>query len=212
MSNETILFQGDSITDTGRNREDPDWLGRGYVTMIGGRILLEKTPGDWMIYNRGISGNRTCDLLDRWQEDCIDLQPTILSLYIGVNNTWRRYDSDSPTPADVFASELDQLLDSAFANTPATPERSILIEPFVLGTEENNKAHWIEEDLGEKQVIVRQASERYGTLFLPLQSLFDAALERAPAAFWAPDGVHPSTAGHGLIAQNWLDIMSPVLA
>ncbi len=209
---ETILFQGDSITDTGRSREDHDWLGRGYVTMIGGRVMFETAPGEVRIFNRGISGNRTCDLLTRWQADCIDLQPTILSLYIGVNNTWRRYDSDDPTSADVFASELDQLLASAFSQTPAVPERSILIEPFVLGTEENSKAHWIEEDLAAKQAIVREAAQHFGTLFLPLQSLFDAALASAPASFWAPDGVHPSTAGHGLIAQNWLDIMSPVLA
>ena len=65
-----ILFQGDSVTDAGR-REDPSGLGNGYPQMIADYLSRE---GDAVtVINRGISGNRSRDLIVRWKEDCLDL-------------------------------------------------------------------------------------------------------------------------------------------
>jgi len=206
----TLVFQGDSITDAGRDREYDGNLGNGYVNMVAGALLYEFASDPLDIRNRGISGNRTRDLLNRWRGDCIDLKPDFLSLYIGVNNTWRRYDRDDPTPADVFRRELHDLLDQSFDQTPATPAATVLLEPFVLDAPAGTKAHW-HEDLDPKREIVRHAAETYGTRFIPLQRLFHDALKRAPSDYWAPDGIHPSPAGHALIARAWLDTMRPVI-
>lgn len=205
-----LLFQGDSITDAGRDRQDPASLGSGYVGMVAGRLLLDHAEEPLTVHNRGISGNRSKDLLARWDADCVDLKPDFLSLYIGVNNTWRRYDQNDPTPVEVFERELRALLDRSFNETPATPGASILMEPFLLDQPAGAKARW-REDLDPKRDVVRRAAAEYKTLFLPLQELFTDALDRAPAAHWAADGVHPTPAGHALIADAWLEIMSPIL-
>ena len=53
-------------------------------------MFLAENPGrDITFINRGISGNRVRDLRARWQEDCIDLKPDILSILIGINDSWR---------------------------------------------------------------------------------------------------------------------------
>jgi len=205
----TLLFQGDSITDCGRNRENFSDTGKGYVHLLASRLDLAYVENPMRIWNRGISGNRTKDLLARWQEDCLDLKPDILSIYIGVNNTWRRYDSDDPTPTKIFESELNDLLTRTFEQTDCTPAHSILIEPFLLDVPKGEKAHWM-EDLGPKQAVIRKAATTFGTRFLPLQEIFNQVCHSAPPSTWVPDGVHPSRAGHQLIADAWMDEMKDI--
>lgn len=202
----TILFQGDSITDCKRARDPYTDTGKGYVHLLACRLEHDSIRDPYRIWNRGISGHRTKDLLARWQEDCIDLQPDVLSLYIGVNNTWRRYDRDDPTTANVFKTELLQLLNQTKEHTTCDFNNSILIEPFVLDVPAGEKAHWM-EDLAPKQEIIREAADQFGMRFLPLQRIFNAACEQAPAALWAADGVHPTRAGHQLIADSWAETM-----
>lgn len=205
-----LLFQGDSITDASRNRQNPDNLGGGYVFLAAASYQCHTPDLGLRILNRGISGNRTRDLLQRWDADCIDLKPDYLSLFIGINNTWRRYDANDPTPDKVFEQELRSLLDRTFAETDVTPEHTVLLEPFLLDVPKGAKTYWF-EDLTPKQKIVARAAADFGTRHIPLQRIFDEACARAPAGFWAPDGVHPSPAGHQLIANAWLDTFASVL-
>lgn len=203
MERPLLLFQGDSITDAQRNRADPHALGCGYANIVSSALLFRYPDTRLRVANRGVSGNRTRDLLERWQSDCIDLAPTFFSLMIGINNTWRRFDRDDPTPADTFERELNELLDRLFTETSLRPENAVLLEPFLLDSPPGSKTAWF-EDLRPKQDAVRRAAETHSTHFVPLQAMFDDACERAPADHWAPDGVHPSPAGHHLIAQAWL--------
>jgi lysophospholipase L1-like esterase len=207
----TLVFQGDSITDASRDRNQSTHLGLGYVSIIATQLMTQHPELDLNYVNRGVSGDRSKDLVSDWKERCLDLEPELFSLYIGVNNTWRRYDQNESTTEEVFAEELRFLLDSTFKHSSVTPETSILIEPFVLDEPAGSKGHWREEDLDAKAATVKSLAQEYGTAFLPLQSIFDQALALAPAAFWAQDGVHPTPAGHYLIAQEWLNIMKPVL-
>ncbi len=207
---QTVLFQGDSITDAGRNRQNTDNLGGGYALIATATLKFKHPALDLKVANRGISGNRSLDLLNRWDEDCIHLRPDFLSLFIGINNTWRRYDRNDPTPANVFEAELRTLLDRAFTETTVLPQHTVLLEPFLLDVPEGSKKHWF-EDLIPKQEIIARAAKDYGTRLVPLQTLFDEAATRAPAAHWTHDGVHPSPAGHALIAQAWLDSMENIL-
>ena len=97
-----ILFQGDSITDCSRSRQDPAHLGAGYA-MLAASWLTALVPGSGLRFlNRGISGNRAKDLRARWQTDCLDLKPNWVSILIGVNDTWRRFDQNDPTTADAY--------------------------------------------------------------------------------------------------------------
>jgi acyl-CoA thioesterase-1 len=195
----TVLFQGDSITDCERNRADPQDLGKGFPMMAASWFWALYPEMDVRFVNRGIGGDRTKDLLQRWDGDCIALAPTVVSILIGINNTWRRYDQNDPTDPDRFEEEYRTLLEQTTAKLDA---RLILCEPFLLPVSEAH-VRW-REDLDPKREVVRKLAAEFGYLFIPLDRVFQEACSRKAPAFWAPDGVHPSLAGHALIAQAWL--------
>ncbi|GAB6929097.1 SGNH/GDSL hydrolase family protein [Paenibacillus sp. JCM 10914] len=197
-----VLFQGDSITDCGRDRNYSASLGHGYPLLVDSLVGMKYPELNVTFLNRGISGNRVVDLNHRWQEDCIDLKPDWVSIYIGINDTWRRYDSGDATSAEDFKAGYRQLLERT---KEALDAKLILVEPFVVPVPEDRRA-W-REDLDPKIHAVRELAVEYGALLVPLDGLFAAASARREAAYWAPDGVHPSPAGHGLIAKAWLDTM-----
>lgn len=194
-----ILFQGDSVTDCGRARNAGGDLGRGYAYLVAS-LAQARRPGDRLRFlNRGISGNRTRDLCKRWDTDCTDLNPTLVSILIGINDVWRRYDSNDPTPLADFEENYRNLLAAIRDRLDA---RILLMEPFLLPVPEDRKA-W-REDLDPKLAVVRSLACEFEADLVPLDELFAAAACRAPASYWAPDGVHPSPAGHALIAEAWL--------
>jgi acyl-CoA thioesterase I len=193
MTTGPILFIGDSVTDCGRREDAPDFLGDGYV-----RIIADRVSGRRVI-NVGINGNRVVDLRDRWHIDVVEQKPDILSVYIGINDTWRRYDQNDPTSAASFeASYRACLADLGGAS------RLILVEPFVLPVNEEQE-HW-HEDLDEKRAVVARLAVETGAGFVPLQSLLTAAAEDHGAAALAQDGVHPTELGHRMIADAWLEV------
>jgi len=196
-----VLFQGDSITDCGRDRSRPDSVGGGYAHMVVGQYGLRHPGHSVTFLNRGISGNRVHDLLDRWQEDALALRPDVLSIFVGINNTWRRYDRNDPTPGGVFALQYRELLDRTRAALPGVA--LVLVEPFVVHVPADRRA-W-REDLDPKIDIIRRLAKEYAAIHVPLDRLFAEAVLQAEPRFWAPDGVHPSPAGHALIARAWLE-------
>jgi lysophospholipase L1-like esterase len=198
--NQTLLFIGDSITDCGRSRENPEQLGNGYVNMTAACLGTMLPEFRLRVLNLGISGNRVCDLKTRWTADCLAQQPDILSVFIGINDTWRRYDRNNPTPAEAFAADYRKILVAIRKKRPGC--QIILIEPFVLPVPADRKA-W-REDLDPKIAAVRELALEFADAYVPLDGIFAAAAVRREPAFWAADGVHPSPAGHMLIAESWL--------
>jgi lysophospholipase L1-like esterase len=198
-SGSTVLFQGDSITDCQRKKDLPADLGRGYALMTAGLFQSQNPERNVKFLNRGISGNRVKDLEARWDADCLELKPDVVSIYIGINDTWRRYDRNDPTLTEQFAAGYRRLLERTTAELDA---RLVLVEPFVLPVPEDRKA-W-REDLDPKIQAVRELAREFGALLVPLDGLFAQASMQAKPAFWAPDGVHPSPAGHALITRAWL--------
>lgn len=193
MTSGPILFIGDSVTDCGRREDAPDFLGDGYV-----RIIAEGLP-DRRVINAGISGNRVVDLRDRWHIDVVERKPEILSVYIGINDTWRRYDENDPTSAASFEADYRACLADL-----GGASRLILVEPFVLPVNDEQE-HW-HEDLDEKRAVVSRLAVESGAGFVPLQSLLAAAAEDHGAATLAQDGVHPTELGHRMIADAWLEV------
>lgn len=202
-----ILFQGDSITDAGRNREDPYGLGCGYPLLVAAQCGMDQPEAPSTFFNRGISGNRTCDLLKRWDEDTLALEPELLSILVGVNNTWRRYDADDPTPVEVFEDEYRQLLTRSKA---AGTVHLLLVEPFLLPVKEG-QIDWF-EDLAPKQKVVWNLAQEFDAIFLPMQLIFNQAAQCCAASHWLSDGVHPTPAGHALIAKHWLKATCDLVA
>ncbi|HOU12045.1 MAG TPA: SGNH/GDSL hydrolase family protein [Anaerolineae bacterium] len=197
--NAVVLFQGDSITDAGRSRADDADLGRGYAAMAAAWFSALYPQKRVTFLNRGISGDRVKDLRARWQQDCLNLKPTWVSIMIGVNDTWRRYDSHDPTPVEAYERDYRAILEAVRDGLNA---RLILLEPFLLPTPPDREAWRV--DLDPKIAAARKLAREFNALYVPLDGLFAEAAARREPAFWLPDGVHPTPAGHAFIAQAWL--------
>lgn len=196
-----ILFTGDSITDCNRRFDEHHPLGmNGYVLFAAARILAHFASPKLEIFNRGIGGNRVKDLLGRYDADLLALKPTVVSIMIGINDTWRAFDSNDPTTTDAFEDDYRTILKRIRDDLGA---RVVLLEPFVLHVPPD-RAKW-RADLNPRIDVVRKLAIEFKADLIPLDGLFAEAATQAPAEFWAADGVHPSIAGHQLIADAWLN-------
>lgn len=200
--NDLILFTGDSITDAERDREDPGSLGMGYVSMICGQLGMKHPELNLRFRNTGIKKEKTGDLLKRWDRDCVDLHPDWVSLLIGINNVYYRYDRDDPTPVDLFEREYRELLQRVKDGTDA---RLILCSPFQLPI--NDFVAKMREDLDPKIAVIKKLAGDFDAIFVDFDAAFVAAQQRHIPSYWAEDGVHPSIGGHALMAETWLGIV-----
>ena len=202
----TILMQGDSITDAGRNRTmealpgNNHALGNGYANLTAAALLAKYPEKDLQIYNRGISGNRVVDLYARWKVDTLNLQPDILSILIGVNDVWHERSHANGVEADRFEQIYDLLLEWTFKALPQV--NVVLLEPFTMLCGEVDET--FAADTAVRAAITRKLAAKYNTEFLPTQQILDEACKRAEPAYWAKDGVHPTPAGHALITEALL--------
>ncbi|MFK7738917.1 MAG: SGNH/GDSL hydrolase family protein [Planctomycetota bacterium] len=208
----TVLFQGDSITDAGRARDEKiesranhhRALGHGYASLAAAGLMMQTAPEEIAVYNRGISGHKVFQLADRWDRDCLELKPDIVSILIGVNDIWHKRNGNYDGTIEVYERDYDALL----ARTrEALPNATLVVcEPFVLTCGAVDET-WFPEFDGYRQAS-RRVADKHGAIFVPFHSMFQDALEQAPAEHWARDGVHPSRDGAALMAKTWLEIVS----
>jgi lysophospholipase L1-like esterase len=204
---DVILFQGDSITDCGRSREKNtghtrEALGEGYPLLAAG-LMLSRCPGlNLAVINRGISGNKVVDLPPRWKADALDLKPTVVSILIGVNDTWHsRAGWGAAVPLDLYEATYRALLTDTRAALPQV--RLVLCEPFVLRVGAVTDA-WFPE-IDQRRAVVRKLAGEYGAVFVPFQRVLNRAVKDQPRPeYWLADGVHPTLAGHALLAQAFV--------
>jgi lysophospholipase L1-like esterase len=202
-----LLFQGDSITDTGRARggslpNHPHSLGSGYPILVAAQLLGEHPDRKWACYNRGVGGDKVGDLAARWDDDCLALVPDVLSILVGVNDFWYASAGRYAEAAEQYEDQYRRLLDRT---REALPEVTLLIgEPFAVSGGSAVDEEW-SQNFDHFQAAARRVAEDYGATWIPYQSAFDDALEDAPGPYWAEDGVHPTPAGHYRMAQAWLE-------
>ena len=180
-------------------------MGTGYVYLIAAGILKELAGHELTVYNRGISGNKVYQLAERWQEDCIDLEPDVLSILIGVNDYWHmrqgRYDG---TP-EVYERDFRELLIRTRESLPNI--KLVICEPFILTETSAVDDSWTEPFRAYREIASKLAGE-FNAVRVPFQQVFNDALAQAPATYWTGDGVHPSLAGCRLMADAWLEEIS----
>lgn len=204
---QTILFQGDSITDAGRDRKlqgevnSYKALGTGYAWLAASQLLVSAPQADYKIFNRGISGNKVYQLAERWQADCLDLKPDVLSILIGVNDYWHKRKHNYEGTIEKYETDYRALLKRTKDALPNV--RLVICEPFLLRAGEVN-SEWLGE-FAPYAVAAKRVAEGAGATFVPFQKMFDVAAKIAPAEVWAKDGVHPAPSGAALMAHAWLD-------
>jgi lysophospholipase L1-like esterase len=204
QSDSIILFQGNSITDAGRNRMTRnasvgDGLGFGYVRMVADRLHSEFS-NNLNIVNKGISGDRIKDLAYRWEKDTLQLQPDLISILIGVNDTWNYLYSGMGSSLDEYLRIYRQLLNTTLSEHPNV--QLVLCAPFILITGEVTK-EWM-KDLAHRQSIVQDLAGEFGAIHVPFQSALDKAVKTSPPHHLLEDGVHPTEKGHRILADCWI--------
>lgn len=197
-----ILFQGDSITDAGRSRENNVEIGVGYPLLVKASLGFE-SHGKYEFFNRGISGNRIVDVYARIKSDIINIKPDVMSLLIGVNDVWHEFAVENGVDAEKFYKIYDMLIEEV---KEALPDIKIMIlEPFVLkgsATEENWEGFCTE--VKKRSQMAQKISEKYNLPFIRLQEGFDELSKNIDTSYWLSDGVHPTAMGHEFIKQEWL--------
>lgn len=199
-----ILFQGDSITDCGRNRGAAEAnatpaLGTGYPLLVTSSVLAAHPDRALRFYNRGISGNKVPDLQQRWTADALDLRPDVLSILIGVNDFWHKLDLGYSGTVRDYEEQYTALLDQTRRALPRV--HLIVLEPFVLRCGAVNERWFPEFDL--RRAAAARVASRARATFVPLQSVFNRRTRSSAPEYWAADGVHPTPAGHAVIAAQW---------
>ncbi len=206
----TILFQGDSITDCGRSRENSEKLGDGYPLLVKAELGYAY-PEQYCFYNRGISGNRIVDVYARIKADIINLKPDYMSILIGVNDVWHEFGAQNGVSADKFEKIYCMLIEEI---REALPDIQIVIlEPFCLraaateNTEEiPDKWNQFHSEVLKRAQKAKCVAEKYGLAFIPLQDKFDEAAKNTANEYWLVDGVHPTVMGHQLIKNAWMEV------
>ena len=199
-----ILFQGDSITDCGRDRENDVKTGIGYPTMVKGQLGFDEATEQHTYINRGIGGNRIVDVYARIKKDIINLKPDLMSILIGINDVWHDVHSNpNGVSADKFYKIYCMLIEEI---KEALPNIKIMIlEPFVLhGIATDDHWDFFDTETKKRAAMAKKVAEKYNLTWVPLQEGFDALLEQAPSTYWLRDGVHPDAPGHDFIKRQWL--------
>ncbi len=200
-----ILFQGDSITDAGRNREDYHDLGSGYP-LYAAKFIREENPDmDFEFINLGISGNQTKDLVDRLQSDFIDIQPDLVSIHIGVNDTWHRAGNRAWLGNDVFEANYRKVLTEIKEKTNA---KILMIEQFLLPVPDKE---YFRADLNGKIDVERKLAREFADYYIPLDGLMAQACVGQSCYCWSEDGVHPNANGSEFIGRIYADAFKKII-
>jgi lysophospholipase L1-like esterase len=205
QADDHVLFYGDSITDAGRNAQEKQQRRPGHRLRLDDRgpaagALSRIEPA---LHQQGISGNRIYNLEERLEKDVLQQKPTVVSVLIGINDTWRRYDSNTISQIDEFEASYRRILQRVGESCGA---RLVVCEPFLLPIPDDRIA-W-REDLDPRIAACRRIAREFKSVYLPLDGVFAAAACRQSLAYWLPDGVHPSLAGHALIADAWIEAVT----
>lgn len=202
--NQTILFIGDSITDTDRNQPAYHPFGFGFVHFIANHLLAKYPQLNLNIINTGISGNTVRDLKSRWQRDCLEHKPDILCVLIGINDLWRQYEGPEQLSQAVYLDEYEstycQLLSSAVTQCDC---QLVLVEPFMFCSDTKNEMFiGLVDYIG----IVHRLAQKFEAVLVPMQQFIDEQIKHVPPQRWSMDSVHPYVWAHAWIAQRWLEV------
>lgn len=204
---DVILFQGDSITDAGRDRQKelPNHarsFGSGYACLAASWLLGELPEKGLTIYNRGISGNKVFQLAERWDKDCLLLKPDVVSILIGVNDYWHIRNGNYNGTPGIYEQDYRNLLVRTREQLPDV--KLVICQPFILADTRVVDDTWNEPFLEYQEIASRIAIE-FDAIWVPFQEAFNEAVAVAHPTYWAGDGVHPSMAGTRLMASTWLE-------
>ena len=202
-----IVFQGDSITDAGRDKRNYHQMGNGYPKYAAEQIAQDFPEVSFEFINQGISGNRTSQLFDRFYSDALSFEPDVISILIGINDIWHRYGAGKIATTDLqLATNYRAILERIRRESNA---KIMILSPYVLDAED--KAH-MKKDLETVLPIIRELAKEFADVYVPLDELFEEALKTQPEPrYYSADGVHPNANGAAFIGKHYAEAIKPLI-
>lgn len=188
--NSTILFQGDSVTDCGRSRDDDSYLGTSYVKDINEALKKYNIK----VINRSVGGAKVNDLLARFDKDFKECHPDYIFILIGVNDTWHDFPNQKKT--SVFKEQYKELLQriKEEINVPV-----IIMEPFILGYKE--KYIIMRDDLHEKVIEIKNLAKKYNCDYIAFEDSFMKIITKENEEEYSNEGIHPKEKGYEFMTK-----------
>lgn len=209
-----ILFQGDSITDAGRFREDFYSLGYGYALLASASLMADH-PGEYECINRGVGGDLLVDMYHRLDSDFLELKPDVASIFIGTNDAWAELDQGRPIQTEAFEQMYEDMLRRIYAVCPGI--KLMLFGPAIMEgefsrntVEQPDRLNQFRSHVASRIDVVRRVAEKHDLPFVDVQAVYDAACQRGDASCWTGDGAHPTLAGHELLKRAWLQAFETI--
>ncbi len=199
-----ILFQGDSVTDAGRDRTNPQDMGDGYPRFASAMLHDSFPDAEFDFVNLGISGNRTEHLVERLERDFVDIQPDIVSILIGINDVWHHYSDGIETTDEQFEARYRTVLEALRDRTHA---RIMILQPFLIGMPCHED---MPGELARKQAIVKRLADEYADMYLPLDEILHGDLPE-PHSYYSLDGVHLTPDGACFVGEAYLRAIAPLV-
>ena len=201
-----IVFQGDSITDAGRDFRNYHDVSKGYPKYAAELITAGMPDAEVEFINQGIGGNRTSQLFDRFYKDAIEFQPDVISILIGINDVWHRYNQHIATTDEQIILNYREILKRIKRETNA---KIVMLEPYILDTEPFAE---IREDLDRLLPKIKALADEYADAYIPLHELFGEAMKTQPEPkYYSKDGVHPNDNGAEFIGKHYAEAVLPIL-
>lgn len=189
-----VLFQGDSVTDCHRNRDDDNSLGNSYVKLINEELKKYNIK----VFNKAISGNRVDNLLERFDNDFKAINPDYIFLLIGVNDTWHGFPNSKKN--EIFYQEYDLLL-SRIKNEMNC--EVIILEPFIIGTKDDIVC--MKKDLLDKVLIIRKLCRKYNHKLITFENRFSEIMVDQDESLYSIEGIHPCELGYKIMKDIILE-------
>ena len=196
-SHDRVVFLGDSITQAGANPG-------GYVTLFREAVQKEMPDAGIEVIGAGISGNKVPDLQKRLQHDVIDKKPTLVVIYIGINDVWHS-ESGKGTPKEQYREGLIDVIQ----RIKDSGARVVLCTPSVIG-EKTDATNKLDGMLDEFSQISRDVAKQTNIDLLDLRKIFVSYLkshnpDNKERGVLTTDGVHLNAAGNQFVAQQILE-------
>lgn len=202
-----LIFQGDSITDAGRDKRNYYHMGNGYPKYAAELMTEQNKAVEFEFINMGISGNRTSQLFDRLYWDTITFEPDVVSILIGINDVWHRHGwSRILTSDEQIELNYRSILERLKKETNA---KIVILQPYVIDGEGREA---VREDLKKLHPIVKRLADEFADVYIPLDELLAEAMKtQSDPQYYSADGFHPNENGAEFIGQKYAQAVQPLI-
>ena len=191
-----IVFAGDSTTDADK-LTTTDRLGNGYVRLVHNALAAFCPQNRYKVVNAGVGGDRSCDLLARWEKDVASVKPDIVFCMIGINDIWRQFDSYDHPEMFISPQGYEKNL-SAICEKAKDVSELVFMLPYYM---EANRTDAMRAMVDEYAAIMRKVAAKYSRPVLDTQQVFDEYMRSRSGQSINWDRVHPNQIGSMLLAR-----------